>query len=1101
MSNPNAEQKLAIEHKGGVLLKAGAGSGKTFVLIEHITYLVNQWIKEHKPSGQKELFRSFLKGKFSKVVLMTFTKLAAGEISIRLFNKFQSQLDSVEVDDKYYWEIAAELVDSITVSTIHGFCFKLIRQGFFKDIDADDEMLSDIEFKLVLENLFDRWVNEVRDENSDFLIDLIIKDKEHLVTSLQQIIGDPSLRIMWQRLIENGLDESLEEDIWKTIFNEEELNSVFDTYLDRVHVESFAGNKWADFLLEFSKINCGEIDSRKKVYTYLSLFKNLDYKIPRSPTAKKVEDSTKLYYSKVKDLASFFKDYGEDFYHYITHYDEVVSDWFNLFKQLVHFVDVEYSRTPGLTFADLEYMVWKGLKDSGVVEHISESFNYFIVDEFQDTSYIQFEILETLIQKDFNRLFCVGDVKQAIYGFRGGELGVFQSCQKKVPKVLSLKNNYRSLKSIIHFNNNFFEYLFAKGVGHEGNDSHSVEVEYQNPPSEDMEQGKVYPLTINFSDHIEEDKKLSNREIEYVEALRIFEEIKNLRENNSLEQICILYKRLKPAQQLIYLLLDAGIGFTAQIKVPYASDPVIGMFYTLIQKRFDKNNYHFQFTVLMFEKYLELLGITFQDDLKTLIDEFEAQEKYFGLYQAFLDFFARLGISSSNYANNIEYINSVINLSSGNSARLLTLLQNGASNTYSMNFQSGHNPEKVMIMTAHASKGLQFDHVILGGMYTNDAKMPASPLFGKIPMSLQWSLHLEGKKRFKTPQFIYEQILMKKKEFSESKRLFYVACTRAKKSLSWVQQDKFKMSRPQKGSWFNGLNKWQFDLVSNEIVTKTLEGKIETEINYNHKVLQKMENSPPLFHIDPLGNVSKITGPSEIIPVAELSVTRLASIAQCPRKFYLKNICKISDEELALLNSEKVDHFSYDDEDELTSSSFFKSSAQRGSLIHEKLSQAIKSNFNEIKVDASISKAFHSTVDNLKNYVDNFELISEKPIKFEIFGHMVSGIPDLILMPKDDKDLEIWDFKTGSRQESTEESYWFQLYCYALSTYNLKLLSREKKIKLILYYVDTKQVVDKMVDFENVENYLFEYWGKLKRPWMVNLSHCEKCTYNNICQK
>ena len=62
MSNPNPEQKLAIEHHGGVLLKAGAGSGKTFVLIEHIKFLVDQWIIEFKESGQEiDQFRANLK--------------------------------------------------------------------------------------------------------------------------------------------------------------------------------------------------------------------------------------------------------------------------------------------------------------------------------------------------------------------------------------------------------------------------------------------------------------------------------------------------------------------------------------------------------------------------------------------------------------------------------------------------------------------------------------------------------------------------------------------------------------------------------------------------------------------------------------------------------------------------------------------------------------------------------------------------------------------------------------------------------------------------------------------------------------------------------
>ena len=91
MSSANTEQKVAIEHHGGVQLQAGAGSGKTFVLIEHIIYLIE---KKLYPTGT-ELFtqdehqlRIELKSYLSKIVLMTFTKKAAGELKTRLNSDF-----------------------------------------------------------------------------------------------------------------------------------------------------------------------------------------------------------------------------------------------------------------------------------------------------------------------------------------------------------------------------------------------------------------------------------------------------------------------------------------------------------------------------------------------------------------------------------------------------------------------------------------------------------------------------------------------------------------------------------------------------------------------------------------------------------------------------------------------------------------------------------------------------------------------------------------------------------------------------------------------------------------------------------------------------
>ena len=89
MVSPNLEQKKAIEHQGGVLLSAGAGSGKTFVLENHVIYLTEQWIEEFQKKPQVVDLRSYLRQKFKSVVLMTFTRKAAGELELRIQKSFE----------------------------------------------------------------------------------------------------------------------------------------------------------------------------------------------------------------------------------------------------------------------------------------------------------------------------------------------------------------------------------------------------------------------------------------------------------------------------------------------------------------------------------------------------------------------------------------------------------------------------------------------------------------------------------------------------------------------------------------------------------------------------------------------------------------------------------------------------------------------------------------------------------------------------------------------------------------------------------------------------------------------------------------------------
>lgn len=99
MAQANPEQLKAIEHQGGVLLKAGAGSGKTFVLVQHINYLTDIWFEEFK-NQKNQNWEDYIKSKFSKLVMMTFTKKAAGEMNIRLHEKFRQKLVSAPEETK-----------------------------------------------------------------------------------------------------------------------------------------------------------------------------------------------------------------------------------------------------------------------------------------------------------------------------------------------------------------------------------------------------------------------------------------------------------------------------------------------------------------------------------------------------------------------------------------------------------------------------------------------------------------------------------------------------------------------------------------------------------------------------------------------------------------------------------------------------------------------------------------------------------------------------------------------------------------------------------------------------------------------------------------
>ena len=187
---------------------------------------------------------------------------------------------------------------------------------------------------------------------------------------------------------------------------------------------------------------------------------------------------------------------------------------------------------------------------------------------------------------------------------------------------------------------------------------------------------------------------------------------------------------------------------------------------------------------------------------------------------------------------------------------------------------------------------------------------------------------------------------------------------------------------------------------------------------------------------------------------------------------------------------------------EIKSNEGISSTAERGTWIHHEISKIIDRNMvipKELHSDKNY-KVIYWVIEKLRPYVADFTFSSESPIKFSIFGYMISGIPDLILNPKiSDKNDQIWDFKTGKRKPESESSYWFQLMAYAYGIGKLKGYGNKKKVKLVLAYVDENILVEKEYSLDTVKNKLFEYWNKLDNFSDINLDHCGQCKFGNIC--
>ena len=195
---PNSEQLFAINHDGGKILSAGAGSGKTFVIVEHIVTILDR----QRKSLRSEEWQLRIPIILPRIVLMTFTKKAAGEMSIRVMNRIDGLCEDVN-EAQSFWIIVRQYLSLLNITTISAFCHRLIAQGFFEDINSNAEIVSRVEYKTKITKLFDAWfisrkdgLNEVFQANSSALIDAMIN-----------IFTSPELRFVWNEAIEKTTAE------------------------------------------------------------------------------------------------------------------------------------------------------------------------------------------------------------------------------------------------------------------------------------------------------------------------------------------------------------------------------------------------------------------------------------------------------------------------------------------------------------------------------------------------------------------------------------------------------------------------------------------------------------------------------------------------------------------------------------------------------------------------------------------------------------------------------------------------------------------------------------------------------------------------------
>ena len=411
-------------------ISAGAGSGKTYRLAADLEVALTSK-KPAKPSG---------------IIGTTFTKLAAGELRERVRQR---------LNERGYTQIANQM-DQAMLGTVNSVCGQLLNRfafeaGLSPQLKVIEETEANHLFSLALEQVLD--IETVESMNS-----LAYRlGQEDWKGVIKHIVGTA-----------RSNNQSAEEIAKSGKASAKSLLSFFPkTTKKDLDTELY---KKVEAAIKFIKNKIEkEEDKTKGTKTYLDLLQSLVAPIKHqnllwSGWVKLSNAQTTL---KSRDASDAVQAVAGDFEKHPQLHQDINDYCDNIFtiasKALEDFQ--QFKKVRGLIdFTDQEHLLYKALENPQVQEVLKDELDLLMVDEFQDTSPIQLALFLRLAELA-TKVIWVGDVKQAIYGFRGSDPELMQAILKHLEanggKTEILETSWRSRPELVHYINEIFVPAFA----------------------------------------------------------------------------------------------------------------------------------------------------------------------------------------------------------------------------------------------------------------------------------------------------------------------------------------------------------------------------------------------------------------------------------------------------------------------------------------------------------------------------------------------------------------------------------------------------------------------------------------------------------------
>jgi ATP-dependent helicase/nuclease subunit A len=443
-----------------VVIEAGAGTGKTTAIVAEVLKLL---LSDEALSPER-------------IVLVTFTEKAAGEIADRIHQALTELSLRFEAGDEAAWPIDSATplfevpdgqreayrracvaqvarIELLRSQTIHSFCQSLLRQFPIEaGLDPQFTIIEGFERSLLYGELYDAWV-----------------DHETRLHPTAEARRD------WEVLLEHVGYLFLVRNIILPLLDRRDL-LLDDTYdlgaLDLVEHE---------LLIAIERLRGCDAESVAGICDYLR-----DHPSPRrgsdidawleylKPIANTIRTSDlpkgrKAEFNEAVRVLRADKDKGNSIYDRLSSHRAAVS-LLSMMRRFLSFLDDEKRKRGVVDFDDLLLRTLAVLDDETVLDRVRGQFDFIFVDEFQDTDRVQARIIDRLARDRSGalvngRTIVVGDPKQSIYGFRRADPETYDAFTRGLiaagAEHRKLLDQYRSDPALLDAVNAIFTELFA----------------------------------------------------------------------------------------------------------------------------------------------------------------------------------------------------------------------------------------------------------------------------------------------------------------------------------------------------------------------------------------------------------------------------------------------------------------------------------------------------------------------------------------------------------------------------------------------------------------------------------------------------------------